>query len=59
MTKQVRWTNKPGRALMGNIIEETDKSYVVKVTSCSHSKDAKLVGQKFLVFKDSSVTVTK
>lgn len=51
--KTVAWLygGKIGRALMGNIVEETQESYIVIVTSSESKKDKKLEGQQFFVSK--------
>ena len=48
--KKISWMHE-GKALTGNVIEETEKSYVVIVTSYEAKKHQKLIGKKFLVRK--------
>lgn len=50
----VAFTSKIGRALMGKVIEETEKVYIVKVTSYESKKDKNLIGKKFMVSKQSA-----
>lgn len=48
--KEIKWIHE-GKALMGKVIEESDKSYVVIVTSYEAKKHKKHLGKKWLVRK--------
>lgn len=48
--KTITWMHN-GKALTGNVIEETEKSYIVIVTGWESKKHKNLVGAKFLVRK--------
>lgn len=54
MTVAFHQANKTGRALMGKVIEETEKSYIVEVTSYESKKDKNLIGKKFMVSKQAA-----
>ena len=48
--KTITWMHE-GKALTGNVIEETEQSYIVIVTMWEVKKHKNLVGKKFFVRK--------
>lgn len=51
---KVAFASKVGRALMGEVIEDNENVYIVKVTAYESKKDKNLVGVKMLVNKSNA-----
>lgn len=45
----VVWASKKGRALMGEVIEKMEWTYIVEVTSYENKLDRNLLGKKVVV----------
>ena len=53
-TMIVAFAFKKGRTLMGEVIEESENVYIVKVTSWERKVDKNLVGTKMMVRKENA-----
>lgn len=53
----IAWMYNKKSSLMGEVIEDTGRHYVVKVTSWSDSRHKKLEGKKFMVNKNVAQVV--